>query len=72
MLENEEEDIEEYEYDQEEESEGPKAPATFDSIPLCPVFRPTMEEFKDFAGYLEKCVAQIGTIGLLKVSTHYS
>ena len=39
-----------------------------DGIPLCPVFRPTEQEFSNFSGYLEKCVAQIGTIGIFKVS----
>jgi hypothetical protein len=32
------------------------------------VFHPTEEEFSDFSGFLEKCVSQIGTIGIFKVS----
>ena len=40
-----------------------------DSIPYCPVFHPTSEEFVDFSGYVEKCVKQIGTTGIFKVSS---
>jgi len=41
--------------------------SSFDCIKTCPVFHPTAEEFVDFEGYLNKCVKQIGTIGLFKV-----
>ncbi len=38
------------------------------NIKECPIFRPTTEEFRDFSGYLDKCVKSIGNIGLFKVS----
>tara|TARA_B110000285_G_C15130529_1_gene623237 strand:- start:3178 stop:3399 length:222 start_codon:yes stop_codon:yes gene_type:complete len=39
-----------------------------DGIPLCPVFYPTEQEFKNFSAFLESCVSKIGTIGIFKVS----
>lgn len=44
-------------------------PTLADNIPQCPVFYPTTEEFTDFTSYVEKCVSQIGTTGIFKVST---
>jgi len=38
-------------------------------IPFCPEFRPTADEFKDFSGYIEKCVSQLGDIGIFKVGS---
>jgi len=37
-------------------------------IKECPVFYPTMEEFQDFSGYLERVEATIGYAGIFKVS----
>jgi hypothetical protein len=47
---------------------SPLKEEALDAIPLCPEFHPSEEEFKDFQGYLEKCVARVGSIGLFKVS----
>jgi jumonji domain-containing protein 2 len=37
------------------------------NTPVAPTFYPTMEEFKDFAGYLTKCEKTVGNIGIFKV-----
>ena len=42
---------------------------TITEIPECPVFHPSMEEFKDFEQYLIKCEASIpSSCGIFKVS----
>ena len=40
----------------------------YDKVEEAPVFYPTLEEFKDFSGYVTKVENEIGNIGIFKVS----
>jgi len=39
----------------------------FSQVEHCPEFRPSLEEFQDFSGYVEKCISQLGNVMLFKV-----
>ncbi len=41
---------------------------SLEQISFCPVFYPSEQEFLNFTSYIEKCVSQIGDIGIFKVS----
>ena len=42
---------------------------SFEEIQFCDEFRPTLEEMKDFQGYLTNCES-VATSGIIKVSNN--